>query len=143
MMEWIDVLKISVPVLVALAGWSINEYSKRQWERYKRKEDRYVALLESLKGFYVSANQVTAKDDKERFLHQLDVSWLYCPDPVIRTAYNFLEHVSTGANKSVQERDRAAAEFIAQMRKDLLGKKFWLWSQTRLEASDYQHLKSA
>ena len=142
MMEWFDVLKVSVPVFVAVVGWLLNEQGKRQWERYKRKEERYIALLESLKGFYVSADSKTAKDDRNRFIHQLDVAWLYCPDSIIRSVYSFLEHVKVGIGKSVEERDLAAAEVIAQMRKDLLGKKCWFWKQTNLEASDYRHLTS-
>ena len=142
LMEWFDVLKISVPVLVAVVGWLLNEHSKRQWERYKRKEDRYVALLEDLKGFYVGADTATAKDDKNSFIHQLDVAWLYCPDSIIHAGYSFLERVSIGFGTSVEENDLAAADLVAQMRKDLLGKKFWFWKQTELEASDYRHLAS-
>lgn len=142
MMEWFDALKVSVPVLVAVVGWLLNEQSKRQWERYKRKEDRYVALLESLKGFYVGADSATAKNNKNRFIHQLDLAWLYCPDSIIHAGYSFLEHVRVGSGRSVEERDLAAAEIIAQMRKDLLGRKFGFWKKTKLEASDYQHLTS-
>ena len=142
MLAWFDVLKISVPVLVAVIGWLLNEHSKRQWERYKRKEDRYVALLDNLKGFYVSANPATAKIDKNDFIHQLKVAWLYCPDAAIRKGYNFLECVRTEVQKSEEEKELAVGEFVACMRKDLLGKKFLFWKQTRLEASDYRHLSS-
>ena len=142
MMEWFDVLKVSVPVLVVVVGWLLNEHSKRQWERYKRKEDRYIALLESLKGFYVSADPATAKSNKNRFIHQLDLAWLYCPDSIIHAGYNFLEHVRVGIGKSDEEKELAVAEVIAQMRKDLFGRKFWFWGKTNLEASDYRHLTS-
>ncbi len=142
MMEWFDVLKVSVPVFVAVVGWLLNERSKRQWERYKRKEDRYVALLDKLKGFYVGANPATAKGDKNDFIHQLNVAWLYCPDAVIRKGYHFLECVHTGVKKSDEAKELAVGEFVACMRKDLLGKKFLFWEQTRLEASDYRHLSS-
>ena len=62
-MSWVDVLKIMVPVAVAVVVWLLNEYSKRQWERYKRKEDRYVTLVECLKGFYVNTDQTDAKPE--------------------------------------------------------------------------------
>ena len=142
MTEWSDVLKISMPVLVAVVGWLLNEHSKRQWERQKRKERRYVALLESLKGFYVSPDPKTAKEDKNRFILQLNLAWLYCPDTIIRTCYRFLEHVSVGVSKPDEQKELALAEVVAQMRKDLLGKKLCFWKQTELEASDYRHLKS-
>ena len=142
MMEWVDVLKVSVPVLVAVVGWLLNEHSKRQWERYKRKEDRYIALLESLMGFYISADPATAKNNRNRFIHQLDLAWLYCPDSIIHAGYSFLEHVSVGIGKSDEEKELAAAEVIAQMRKDLFGRKFWFWEKTNLKAYDYRHLTS-
>ena len=88
-MSWSDLLKIMIPVVVAVIGWLLNEYSKRQWERYKKKEDRYVALVESLKGFYSNTGQTDVKGKKEEFLKQLDLCWLYCPDKVIQKAYNF------------------------------------------------------
>ena len=140
MMEWFDVLKVSIPVLVAVVGWILNEHSKRQWERYKRKEDRYVALLESLKGFYVGADPETAKENRQDFISHMDLAWLYCPDSIIRAVYSFLEHVRVGARTSSEERNIAAAEIVAQMREDLLGKRFWFWKQTELKSSDYQHL---
>lgn len=134
-MEWLDALKISIPVLVAVVGWLLNERSKRRWEQYKRKEDRYVALLENLKGFYVNTDPKTTKESKDKFLSQLNVAWLYCPDTIIRTGYRFLGLVSVGGSTPDEERDLAAGELVSQMRKDLLG-------QTELGASDYRHLRS-
>ena len=136
-MEWLDALKISIPVLVAVLGWLLNERSKRQWEQYKRKEDRYVALVENLKGFYVDANTdpKTAKESKDKFLSQLSVAWLYCPDAIIRTGYRFLGLVSVGVSTPDTEKELAAGDLVSQMRIDLR-------VPTELEASDYRHLKS-
>ena len=142
MIEWLDVLKLAVPVFLAFLGWLLNEHSKREWERYKRKEERYVALLESLKGFYTNTGPTIAGDDKERFLQQLSVGWLYCPDSIIRQIYIFLNHVSTGVRKSDEEKEKAVGEIVSLMRKDLLGKRFLLRGRTRLKASDYRHLKA-
>ena len=145
MVEWSDVLKLSIPVLpvfLAFLGWLLNESSKRYWERHKRKEERYIALLESLKGFYVSTGSATARDEKDRFLQQLSVGWLYCPDSVIRQIYLFLKNVSVGERKSDEEKERAVGEIVSLMRKDLLGKRFWFWDRTSLKASDYRHLKA-
>ena len=68
MLDWLDVLKISGPVAVAVTGLLGNEYFKRKWEKYKRKEERYVAMLESLKGFAVNADPRTAEKDKNEFI---------------------------------------------------------------------------
>lgn len=141
-MTWLDTLKILVPVVILLLGWLLNEYSKRQSERLKAKEERYIALLESLDGFYVSANPETATEDKEKFLEQLRLCWMYCPDSVIRKGYNFIDHVSVGVRKSDKEKEAALGSFVVEVRKDLLGKTPWLRSRTKLQASDYRHLKS-
>ena len=142
MLEWFDVMKVSVPVLVAVVVWLLNEHSKRQWERYKRKEDRYIALLDSLKGFYVSADPATERDKKNRFTQQLDLAWMYCPDSIIHAGYSFLDHVSVGVSKSDEAKELSAGEFVAQIRKDLLRRKFWFWKQTKFQASDYRHFTS-
>ena len=142
MMDWSDVLKVSVPVLLAVTGWMLNESSKRRWERYKRKEERYIALLSSLKGFYVNADPTTAKEDKNTFIQQLSVAWLYCPDTVIRKGYKFLGCVRTGVCTADEEKDRAVGEFVVSMREDLFEKRWRLRKKTNLNASDFLHFRS-
>ena len=141
-MSWVDVLKIMVPVAVAVVVWLLNEYSKRQWERYKRKEDRYVTLVECLKGFYVNTEETDARERKEEFLNQLALSWLYCPDAAIHKAYSFLDHVHTGAQKSDEEKEQALGAFVLELRKDLLQERLWWWKKTKLSAQDFRTLSS-
>ena len=139
MLEWLDVLKLSIPVLLALIGLIFNEYRKRYWQRHKRKETRYIALLKNLKGFYVGTSPATAKDDKEEFLKQASIVWLYCPDSIIRQIYIFLEHVRRNETKKAE---KEVGKAVLLMRQDLLGKRFWLCDRTRLKASEYQHLQA-
>ena len=106
-MSWSDVFKVTIPVVVVVLGWLLNEYSKRQWERYKRKEDRYVALVESLEGFYVSVEPTDAKEKKEEFLRQLRLCWLYCPDTVIHTSLRLSESCQHRGRESDIEKERA------------------------------------
>ena len=141
-MSWPDVLKIMVPVVVAVIVWLLNESSKRQWERYKRKEDRYVALVESLKGFYVNTDQTEAKEKKEEFLKQLALCWLYCPDAVIHRAYGFLDQVNTEIQKSDKEKEQALGAFVLEVRKDLVGGRSWWRKKTKLSAQDFRPLSS-
>ena len=142
MIELLDILKLSIPVSLAFIGWLFNESRKSYWQRRERKETQYIALLESLKGFYDHASPATAKNDKEEFLKQQSVGWLYCPDSIIRKINIFLDHVSHGTNKSDDENKQAVGEIVLLMRKDLLGMKFRLWDRTRLKASDYRHFKA-
>ena len=142
MLDWYDVFKVSIPVLLAALVWLLNEYSKRRWEQYKRKEHRYVALLDGLEGFYVGADPETAKAKKAKFIHQLSIAWLYCPDTVITKANEFLEYVKVGVQKSDEEKEMAAGELVICMRKDLLKGKPWLAKRTQLRASCYQHFRA-
>ena len=141
-MEWGDVIKFTTPVLLAALVWLLNEHTKRRWEQYKRKEHRYVALLDGLEGFYAGTDPEKAKGKKAKFIHQLSAAWLYCPDPVITKAYVFLDCVNVDVQKSDEDKERAAGEFVNCMRKDLLKDKPWFVRRTRLSASCYRHLQS-
>ena len=146
MAEAIDFLKIlvpaSVPGVIAILIWLGDRRNDRKWEQYKRKEDRYIALVGSLKGFYTSTDPEIARKHKEEFIQQLNVCWLYCPDAIIEAGYYFLDQVSTGASKSNEEKDRALGQFIVLMRKDLIGNRMWFVKRTRLDESDFRILIS-
>ena len=110
MEELVDFVKIlvpaSIPGLIAILIWIGNTHSDRKWEQYKRKEERYIALLNSLEGFYVSASPNDARTDKEEFIRQLNDCWLYCPDPIVISGYAFLDQVRTGVSKTDEEKNR-------------------------------------
>jgi len=129
--------KITVPILIAVLAWYLNERAKRKWEEYGRKEDRYKELLRTLKGFYVTTQDTKLK---EEFLHQVNLCWLYTPDEVIQKAYAFLDKVRVGANSTDEEKESAAGALVAAIRKDLLSRK--VVGKTTLRAGDYKHLRS-
>jgi hypothetical protein len=103
-MTWADAIKIVVPAIVPVAivviGWVLNSHSERQLQEYNRVEERYIGLLKSLEGFYEGTDASSAKDQKDEFLKELRLCWLYCSDVAITKANVFLEHVSTGAQKN-------------------------------------------
>lgn len=110
-------------LLTFLSGillWFLNEKKKRIYEEYKRKEERYMVLLNSLEGFYVESCNVEKIGD---FLRQLRLCWLYCPDDVIRKANSFLKTVISNHCTSDTEKEDAIGELVLAMRKDLLRKK--------------------
>ncbi len=47
------VLELSIPLLVAVVAWFVNERRKRAWDEYQRKEANYKGLLGASRGFYV------------------------------------------------------------------------------------------
>lgn len=139
-----DNLLLLIPVAVVVVAWALNEFSRRRWETYKRKEDRYTKLLCNMSGFYVQPN--SDKDElqelRSAFIEQLGYGWLYLPDELIRKGYEFLDAVRFGADSSDRDKEILLGEFVALMRKDLYGKRLLLWTATELEGKDFRHLKS-
>ena len=109
-------LAVVVPLVGAIVVWCLNECAKRRWEKYKRKEERYLTLLKSLRGFYVNSQN---RDQKEDFIQELRLAWLYCPDEVIKAGNAFLETVATNANSLDETKEGALAVFVLALRRDL------------------------
>jgi len=115
----------------------MNEWRKRVWEQYQRKEENYNELVLCLKGFYVGATD--AIEIKAEFLNQLNRCWLYCPDDIIKKGYVFLDTVHTNKQSSDKIKEKALGDFITAIRKDLLSRK--LVRKTSLSSDDFRHLK--
>lgn len=122
-----------IPLLAVIIGWLINEGSKQGYDRKKSKELKYVALLESSIGFYDSVGNTTLKN---KFLRELNLAWLYCPDHIIHKCYGFLETVTTDTIYSDVDKEKAFKELVLALRKETYGKK------TKLAANDYKLLRS-
>ncbi|MDE2149259.1 MAG: hypothetical protein KGJ55_05370 [Gammaproteobacteria bacterium] len=135
-LESVDFWKFALPLSGAVVAWFVNEWRKRVLEQYQRKEERYRELVHCLRGFYVSAQ---GPDDlKGKFLDELNLCWLYCPDDVIRKAYAFLETVQAGRNEPDEVKEKAVGEFVSALRNDLLSRR--LTRRTSLTAKDFRHL---
>jgi hypothetical protein len=130
-----DFWKVALPALAAVAAWYFNERSKLQWEQFKRKEENYKELLRCLKGFYTTTADQALED---QFLHQVNLCWLYAPDPVIHAAYAFLATVHTGAKTTDAEKELVCGRLVQAIRSDLLSRK--IVTSSRLEAQDFKHL---
>jgi len=137
-------VNILIPVIGALivfasglTTWHLNERSKRIYEEYKRKEDKYSGLIRSLRGFYVNSLD---KELRTEFLAQLNLCWMYCPDEVINKAYNFLLLVHTEQKHSDEEKEKAVGELMLAIRRDLLSRK--PLRKTGLKPEDFKHLRA-
>ncbi len=132
----VDFWKFAAPLFGAVVAWFVNEWRKRVWEQYQRKEESYRELLRCLKGFYIGAGN--ANELKAEFLNQLNRCWLYCSDEVILKGYAFLNTVHA-ANPSTDEvKEKAMGDFVASIRGDLLSRK--LVKSTKLSGKDFKHL---
>ena len=137
-------VNILIPVIVAviafvsgLVTWYLNERSKRIYEEYKRKEEKYSGLIRSLRGFYVDSFN---KELRTEFLNQLNLCWMYCPDEVIHKAYNFLLLVHTDQKHSDEEKEKAVGAIMLAIRKDLISRK--PLGKTNFKPEDFRHLKA-
>ena len=140
--EWISVLAVVLGLWLSAWTWYITEQNKLLADEYKRKEERYIHLLDALRGFY------TGSEDKQKnieFLKQVDLCWLYCPDDVIRKAYGFIElmkpevKASYNNNNELQRKQKeAVGELVLAIRKDLLEKT--PVEKTTLKQEDFQML---
>ena len=139
-----ETLNILIPVIggvLTLIGgfvtWYLNERSKRGYEEYKRKEEKYSELIRSLRGFYVNSS---SKELKTEFLNQLNLCWMYCPDEVIYKAYNFLFMVHTNQKHSDEEKEKAVGAFMLAIRKDMISR--GSLRKTNFKPADFKHLCS-
>jgi hypothetical protein len=133
-------IQFAVVFITFIAGFvtlSLNERSKRIYEEYKRKEERYLELVKSLRGFYIDSYN---KDMRDNFLMQINMCWLYCPDDVIQKAYKFLSMVQTGQNLSDIDKELAVGEFILATRMDLITRR--PVRNTSLKPDDFRHLRA-
>ena len=133
----IPIIGAVIVFVSGLVTWYLNERSKRIYEEYKRKEDKYSALIRSLRGFYVDSLN---KELQTEFLNQLNLCWMYCPDEVIHKAYNFLLMVHTAQKYSDEEKEKAVGELILTIRKDLISKKPLV--KTNLKPEDFRYLRA-
>lgn len=136
--ESVEFWKFAAPLFGAVVAWFVNEWRKRVWEQYQRKEESYRELLRCLKGFYVGASN--ANELKAEFLNQLNRCWLYCPDDVILKGYAFLNTVHASNPSTHEVKEKAMGDFVASIRDDLLSRK--LVKSTKLSGNDFKHLNA-
>jgi len=135
---WSDVLKEWMPLIIALltilaSFWTFSktEESKREYQEYIRKEQKYSELIENMRGFVDGYDNPIMK---EQFIIKVNECWMYCSDDVIRKANIFLASVKEGASTTPEAATEAYAETIAAIRKDLI-------KETSLTSKDLMILK--
>jgi hypothetical protein len=129
-----------ISALIAAYTWHQNEKNKRAFEEYKRKEKMYSGLISSLRGFYAQPETGSVDfDEVEEFIKQLSLCWMYCPDDVIKNAYNFIDSVYAGKRNADKTKEEAYGRVMLSIRKDLISRK--LLEKTDFSPSDFKHIK--
>ena len=133
----ITVIGAVIVFISGLVTWYLNQRSKRIYEEYTRKEEKYSGLIRSLRGFYVDSLN---EELRTEFLNQLNLCWMYCPDDVIHKAYKFLLMVHTDQKHSDEEKEKAVGELMLAIRKDLISRK--PLGKSNLKPEDFRHLRA-
>jgi len=131
----VDFWKIFIPAIAGIIAWRWNEKSKRLHEEFIRKEERYRNLLQALEGF--TPTNKNKQELREKFLKELKLAWLYCPDEVIISVNTFIKKMNE-ENSTQNDLSLAIKEIIFSIRKDLLSRK--VIKNTKLKSTDYQHI---
>jgi hypothetical protein len=158
-MELKDLVAAGTAIIIAVLTWFFNEQSKRSDDLYKQKDERYLALITSLKNFYVESPtpepgdyELSEKKLKnqalvQEFMNQVHLCWLYCSDDVIRKAHGFLMAAYQDRDHSTHaDTERAAGELMVAIRKDIdrnsFDKLFRMWGKkrSRLTPDDFRYI---
>ena len=131
-------------VLSATAGifsWYLSQRSKMNLSQHRRKQERYIELLNGAQGFYDDTAESELGKGKQEFIQSYEKCWLYCPDPLIEALDTFLQSISD--EESSEEKRYALGECVIQMRKDLLSRRVFGSKRTKLTAGQFSHYKVA
>ena len=137
--EFTDLVAIYIAFVTATAGLVINEQFKRMEERRKHKSKIYEALIRYSHGFKTPPD----KDLVDKFIAELRVSWIYCPDHIVRYCNSFILSMHEKHETTNEQRKQAMFSFLYSMRKDLYGKRtklnmvdFHVWTPTEPKNND-------
>lgn len=116
---------LMVALISAAAGiivWSLNERSKRRAAEYRRREWRYRSLIAGINAFYAPGSESSAggnvDGERERFLREIRLIWLYCPDSVVRAGNRLLQAMLD--ESPVGDPTEAGRACVAALRRDLV-----------------------
>jgi hypothetical protein len=114
----------------ATISWTLTLREKRRSDEYVRKEQIYKELVVGLQALY----KVNNPGEKEAFIKQTRLAWVYCPDEVVLQLKACLDAltVPTAAPSPQQE---ALGKAVKAMRRDLM-------PQTTLSHRDFRHVSA-
>ena len=135
--HYIPIIVVVLSVLGGIITWSFTEKAKRSHEEYIRREERYANLIRAIHGF---SSELGSQELQQKFIGELELAWLYCPDEVIKKGYAFLETMEVGQKASQENIQKALGELMIEIRVDLLKRKSV--KSTDLKAGDFKLIKA-
>src|SRR5271157_3092824 len=113
--EIVTLITASGTFLFGVISWNSNLREKRRVDAYVRKEQVYKEIVVALRALYKSDNT----EQKATFIETTRVTWICCPDDVVRAVNASLDALF---DEDQSSRQKALGNAVAVMRKDLMPK---------------------
>ena len=128
-----------IGILGGFSGWLYNEWQKRIAKARSEKEERYKELITLVRSF---GGAFYDRDKANKFILELQLCWMYCPDQVIQKGNNFLDLMKNKERPPDFQKnlDMAKGELILAIRSDLIaiGNPLSFLKKTILKPEDFR-----
>jgi hypothetical protein len=139
--DWLPLIIFAFTAFLSLLVWGFSEWAKRSNERFLQKEERYLKLIELIEN--LKENEKPGDPDlKIRFIHQINLCWLYCSDDVVRKTINLISKFNDDRVPK-EEKEKTVSELMISLRKDVLKIMPWNIRPTKLNQADYEKINSS
>jgi hypothetical protein len=134
--DWLPLILFVFAAALSLITWGLTEWARRSTKRHLRKTERYVELIDLIENLMENKEKKPGDPDlRIKFIHQINLCWLHCPDDVIRKTTDLVSKFNNDGI-SLEKKEEALSELMITLRKDVLKK-------TKLNNADYEKLRPA
>ncbi len=122
----------TIPLVI---GYCTQSYLSQRQEialkKHNEKIERYTKLLQAMSGFYGKG----VKEDKEKFLEEYRIAWLFASDDVILSINEFFKVIDskTRGEFTGDEQLIALSKVVCNIRKDIMK------NETKLLPENFKH----
>ena len=132
---WLLLINFAFSAILIYLGWRFKEQVERSNKIYLQKVERYDKLIELIEN--LKENMKPGDTElRDKFMHQINLCWLYCPDQVVQKIIDFVLKFNDD-KVSKKEREETVGELMITLRRDAQFKK------TKLNRVDYENIRPA
>lgn len=133
--NWVPLILFVFAAALSLVTWGLTEWARRSTKRHLRKTERYVELIDLIENLMENENKKPGDPDlKIKFIHQINLCWLHCPDDVIRKTIDLVSKFNKD-EIPLENKEAALSDLMITLRRDVL--------KTKLNDTDYKNLRPA
>ncbi|HET8815068.1 MAG TPA: hypothetical protein VFM51_08955 [Solirubrobacterales bacterium] len=108
------VLALSVPLLLVLITYLLQERGKRRAELLEHRQSLYESLIRSL----VELLGAPTAEERSRLITKIETSWLFASDPVLDAAYRYVAVYDELCCSLMREGNLQPSAVLIQVRSD-------------------------